>query len=326
MKDAFLEAIEPYELDLSPRCIDTLQLNITRACNQACAHCHVGASPARTESMSAEVLERCVEIVAADERIRTVDITGGAPELHPHFESLVTRMRALSRRVIVRHNLTVTMDPHPRTGESLAHLPGFFARSGVEIMASLPCYTQPNTDGQRGVGVFGKSIESLRLLNAEGYGVPGSGLVLNLVSNPLGAYLPSPQAALEADFRRVLWDGYGIRFSSLLAITNMPIARFGEQLDQQGVRGAYLDELARTANPAAATAAMCRSMISVAHDGTLYDCDFNQMLDMPIAEDGRALSVWDFAADRLLAREIRYATHCLGCTAGAGSSCGGATT
>jgi radical SAM/Cys-rich protein len=274
--------------------------------------------------MSAGVMDRCVDIVASHSAIGTVDITGGAPELHPGFESLVERVRALGRRVLVRHNLTVTLDPHPQSGTSLAYLPSFFARNGVEVIASLPCYTRPNTDGQRGAGVFDKSIASLRLLNREGYGIPDSGLVLNLVSNPLGAYLPSSQAALEADFRRELLDSHGVRFNSLFAIANMPIARFAGQLDALGVAEAYTEHLASNCNPAAAAAVMCRSMASVSYDGTLYDCDFNQMLDLAIG-DARPLTVLDFDESRLLARDIRFAEHCLGCTAGAGSSCGGAT-
>ncbi|KUK47888.1 MAG: Putative Fe-S oxidoreductase [Actinobacteria bacterium 66_15] len=317
-------AMSSFEYDLAPLSLETLQLNITRLCNQACSHCHVGASPGRTETMSDAVMDRCVEIVAEHQCITTVDITGGAPELHPRFESLVERVRALGRRVLVRHNLTVTIDPHPLTGRSMSHLPRFFARNGVEVIASLPCYTQENTDGQRGAGVFEKSIAALRMLNAEGYGRTGSHLVLNLVSNPLDAYLPPAQCALEADFRRELGDGHGVEFSSLYTITNMPIERFGEKLDVGRAADAYMELLAENSNTAAAEAIMCRSMVSVAHDGTLYDCDFNQMLDMAIG-GVEPLSVFGFDERALLTREIRFAEHCLGCTAGQGSSCGGAT-
>lgn len=324
MTNLLFETVWPHELDLAPRSIEVLQLNITRLCNQACRHCHVMASPAATEMMPEDVMDRCVDIVAGHSAIGTVDITGGAPELHPGFESLVKRVRSRGRRVIVRHNLTVTLDPHPQSGASLAHLPSFFARTGVEVVASLPCYTRVNTDGQRGAGVFDKSIASLRLLNGEGYGMPGSGLVLNLVSNPLGAYLPSSQAALEADFRRELLDNHGVRFNSLFAFTNMPIARFAEQLDALGAAEEYMQQLASNCSPAAASAAMCRSMVSVSYDGTLYDCDFNQMLDLAIGGTW-PLTVFDFKESTILARDIRFAEHCLGCTAGAGSSCGGAT-
>lgn len=326
MSDLFVETLAPYELDFAPRCVETLQMNITRLCNQACAHCHVDASRMRTEMMAPEVMDRCVGIVASNPCIAVVDITGGAPELHPRFEHLVERMRALGRRVLVRHNLTVTLDPHPVMGTTLQHLPALFARHGVEVLASLPCYTKPGTDGQRGAGVFEKSITSLRLLNAEGFGMPGSGLVLDLVSNPVGAYLPGPQHALEAEFRTELRDAYGVHFNRLLAIANMPISRFADQLDASGIRADYLGELASRCNPAAAEAAMCRSMVSVGYDGTLYDCDFNQMLGLSISGPGRPLTVYEFEAPRLLEREIRWAEHCLGCTAGAGSSCGGATT
>jgi len=320
----FFDTIAEHDLDLAPTSVGVMQLNITRLCNQACAHCHVAASPHRREMMSDLVIERCLRVLAEQPDIHTVDITGGAPELHPGFEALVTQARALGRKVIVRHNLTVTLDPHPLTGASLQHLPAFFARTGVEVVSSLPCYTAPNTDGQRGGGVFAKSIESLRRLNAEGFGVPGSGLRLNLVSNPLGAYLPGSQSALEADFRRELLGGYGVTFNSLYALVNMPVERFATQLTSNDAAEDYFDLLVSACNPAAADGVMCRSMVSVGIDGTLYDCDFNQMLGLAIGAPAPR-TVFDFDERDLLAREIRFADHCLGCTAGAGSSCGGAT-
>ncbi|MFA5843965.1 MAG: arsenosugar biosynthesis radical SAM (seleno)protein ArsS [Coriobacteriia bacterium] len=320
----FLRAVAEDRLDLAPISIDVLQLNITRLCNQACVHCHVAASPTRTETMSDEVIERCLEIVSSHPGIRTVDITGGAPELHAGFERLIEDIRALDRHVIVRHNLTVTMDRHPRTGGSMRHLPELFARNRVEVTGSLPCYLPENTDAQRGARAHERSIDSLRLLNAQGYGVPGSGLTLNLVTNPAGPQPPAPQRALEEEFRRELGARYGVVFNSLFALANMPIGRFAVQMDELGSTDEYRDRLAQACNPAAAAGVMCRSMLSVAHDGTLYDCDFNQMLGLAIGEE-RPRTVFDFDERALMVRVIRFADHCLGCTAGAGSSCWGAT-
>ncbi len=309
---------------LAPSSIEVLQLNITRLCNQACAHCHVGASPRREEMMAPEAMDRVLEVVEAHSGIETVDITGGAPELHPDFETLVERIAALGRRLIVRHNLTVTLDSHPWTGEPLDHLPEFFATHGVEVVSSLPFHRAAQADRQRGDGVFEKSIESLRRLNAVGYGVAGSGLVLDLVSNPVGAYLPPSQCSLEAEFRRELSARYGVVFTNLFALANMPVGRFADTLEALGMADEYLDRLAQAFNPKAAEGVMCRSTISVGLDGTLYDCDFNQMLDMAIG-GATPMTVFDFDEATLLAREIRFANHCLGCTAGHGSSCGGAT-
>ena len=319
----FMSALDRSDLDLAPLSVDVLQLNITRTCNQACAHCHVEASPARTEMMSAAVIDQCLEIVASHSDIKTVDVTGGAPELHPGFERLIGDLRALGRHVIVRHNLTVTLDRHPHTGASMRHLPESFARHRVELACSLPCYIPENTNAQRGARVHERSIESLRLLNAQGYGVAGSGLVLNLVSNPVGAYVPASQCALEPEFRRELKARYGVVFNSLLVLINVPIGRFAAELEQAEAGDEYLDALARTCNPAAARGVMCRSMVSVAPSGTLYDCDFNQMLGLAIGGD-RPQTVFDFDERALTARGIRFADHCLSCTAGSGSSCGGA--
>lgn len=318
----FLDALAPYEVDLSPTSVEVLQVNITRLCNQQCLHCHVDASPRRHEAMSLEVVEACIDALAANDEIETLDITGGAPELHPHFEYLVSRARALGRHVMVRHNLTVTLDPHPITGESMAHLPALFARHGVEVVASLPCYTEPTTDRQRGAGVFLGSIESLRRLNEVGYGVEGSGLVLDLAYNPGGASLPGDQTALEADYRARLLDEHGVVFTRLFALTNMPINRFKEHLVALDTYDMYMEKLHAACNPAAAPGIMCRAMVSVAWDGTLYDCDFNQMLDMAIGHE-RPLDITGFDLAALKARRIRFAEHCFGCVAAAGSSCGG---
>jgi radical SAM/Cys-rich protein len=313
-------------IDLPPLSVETLQANITKTCNQACRHCHVDASPARTESMSRAGIEKLVEILARHPRIAKLDITGGAPELHPDFDWLVVEARKLGKHVMARHNLTVQFDGHPVTKASKEYLPEFYARHGVEVISSLPYYQEYFTDAQRGSGVFQKSIEGLRRLNAQGYGRDGSGLSLNLVYNPVGPYLPAAQAALEADYKRELEDKFGIVFNGLFTITNMPINRFRLHLEKSGQYAAYMDKLLAAFNPAAAEGVMCRSIISVGWDGTLYDCDFNQMLDMTVAgASGKAATIFDFDFDALMRRRIRFDSHCLGCTAGAGSSCGGAT-
>ncbi len=313
-------------LELRPISVETLQLNITRLCNQVCRHCHVDASPARREMMSAEAIDRSLALLARHTSIAKLDITGGAPELHPDFTRLVEGARALSRHVMVRHNLTVQLDPHPITGASLAHLPEFFARQRVEVISSLPYYQAYFTDAQRGGGVFEKSIEALRRLNAQGYSAQDSGLQLNLVYNPVGPYLPAAQAGLEADYRRELLTKFGLRFNTLYTITNMPINRFRLHLEKSGQYEAYMEKLVAAFNPTAAEGVMCRTLLSVDHEGRLYDCDFNQMVDLPARGcDGRALSIFDFDMDELLNRQIAFDDHCYGCTAGAGSSCGGAT-
>jgi radical SAM/Cys-rich protein len=313
-------------IDLPPLAVDTLQVNITRLCNQQCRHCHVDASPARREMMADEGIEKCLEILARHPGIGKLDITGGAPELHAGFQRMVERARALGKHVMVRHNLTVQLDPHPVTGASLEHLPEFFARQRVEVISSLPYYQQFFTDAQRGKGVFGKSMEAMRRLNAQGYGVEGSGLMLNLVYNPVGPYLPPSQAALEADYRRELKSKFGVVFNALYTMANMPISRFRAHLQKSGQLEPYMAKLLAAFNPQAAEGVMCRSLLSVGHDGRVYDCDFNQMLEMQAADGaGRPLTIFDFDLEQVLRRRIRFGEHCLGCTAGAGSSCGGAT-
>jgi len=326
LKYDFQAQLKRHGLALTPLAIDTLQVNITKLCNQQCRHCHVDASPARREMMSAEGIAKCLEILERHPQIAKLDITGGAPELHPGFDGLVERAAALGRHVMVRHNLTVQLDGHPHTRESKEYLPAFFARHRVEVISSLPYYQQYFTDAQRGAGVFAKSVEAMRRLNAVGYGADWSGLVLNLIYNPVGPYLPAPQAALEADFRRELQAKFGLRFNSLHTITNMPINRFRVHLEKTGQLEAYMEKLLAAFNPAAAEGIMCRSLISVGHDGRIYDCDFNQMLELGAeSRAGKPLSIFDFDFDALLARPIRFDEHCFGCTAGAGSSCGGAT-
>ena len=322
----FEEQLRRRGIDLTPLSIDTLQVNITKLCNQVCRHCHVDASPSRREMLSPEGLAKCLEILERHPQIENLDITGGAPELHPAFDSFVERAVALGKHVMVRHNLTVQLDGHPQTGESKQYLPQFFARHRVEVISSLPYYQEYFTDAQRGSGVFKKSMEAMRRLNAEGYGVEGSGLALNLVYNPVGPYLPAAQAGLEADYKRELKDRFGLVFNGLFTITNMPINRFKLHLDKSGQYEAYMEKLLAAFNPAAAEGVMCRRLLSVGHDGRIYDCDFNQMLEMDAADArGKPLSIFDFDIDRALGRRIRFDDHCLGCTAGAGSSCGGAT-
>jgi radical SAM/Cys-rich protein len=312
-------------VQLPPTSVETLQLNITKLCNQACRHCHVDSSPARTEKMSREGVEKCLQILERHPGIKNIDVTGGAPELHPDFDYMVERATALGKHVMVRHNLTVQLDPHPQTGESKEYLPEFFARHRCEVISSLPYYQEYFTDAQRGDGVFQKSIEAMRRLNALGYGVEGSGLIFNLVYNPVGPYLPAAQATLEADYKRELKQRFGLTFNGLFTITNMPINRFKLHLMKSQQYESYMDKLLAAFNPAAASGVMCRSIISVDHEGYVYDCDFNQMLGMHVDNAGRPVSIFDFDFEQLLRRRIRFDSHCLGCTAGAGSSCGGTT-
>ncbi|MFP5306646.1 MAG: arsenosugar biosynthesis radical SAM (seleno)protein ArsS [Gammaproteobacteria bacterium] len=325
-RHSFAQTLRERGVSLTPLAIDTLQVNLTRLCNQACRHCHVDASPARTERLPREGIERIVAILAAHPQIRTLDLTGGAPELHPDFDWLVAQAAALQRHVMVRHNLTVSYDGNPQTGESKAYLPELFARHRVEVVCSLPYYQEFFTDRQRGSGVFRKSIDGLRRLNALGYGAEDSGLVLDLVYNPVGPYLPAPQAGLEGDYRRELRERFGVVFNHLFTITNMPINRFALHLKNSGQYEAYMDKLVQAFNPAAAEGVMCRSLISVGPDGRLYDCDFNQQLEMPLRRGERSLTIFDFDPGELLKRRIRVGSHCYGCSAGAGSSCGGVTT
>jgi radical SAM/Cys-rich protein len=295
--------------------IHVFQINVGKLCNQTCHHCHVDAGPDRREIMSRETAELCIRALAQTE-IPTVDITGGAPELNPNFRWLVQEARALGRHVIDRCNLTILLVP------SQADLPAFLASNQVEIICSLPYFLAGQTDAQRGQGVFEKSLEALRLLNSLGYGLPESPLKLNLVYNPAGAFLPPAQASIERDFRRELGRRYGVVFHSLYTITNMPISRFLEFLLRTGNYERYMDRLIQAFNPRAAEGVMCRNTLSVGWDGSLYDCDFNQMLDLKV-NGGSPVHIRDFSLERLQSREIVVGEHCYGCTAGSGSSCGG---
>jgi len=294
----------------------TLQVNLGKRCNQACRHCHVDASPARTEVMGDAVLDACLHVLARHAELAALDVTGGAPELHPRFRELVARAHALDRQVLVRHNLTVQREPGQED------LPAYFAAHGVEVVASLPHYTKQATDRQRGAGVYDASLAGLRALNAAGYGM-GDGLVLTLVANPVGAFLPPRQHDLERDAREYLLQTHGIRFDRLFTITNMPIARFAGWLRRAGLHEQYLAKLREAFNPATLGGLMCRSLISVGWDGRLYDCDFNQMLELGLS-NGHAGSVLARDLGGLEGRPIHTGEHCFGCTAGAGSSCGGA--
>ena len=321
----FSQALIQVGLELPPVAVETLQVNITKLCNQACRHCHVDASPKRREQMDLVTVKQCLKILADYPEITTLDITGGAPELNEHFDYFVIEARKLQKRVIVRHNLTVTFDGHPQTGASKEYLPNFFAEQQVEIVSSLPYYQQYFTDKQRGKGVFEKSIAGLKQLNALGYGIEGSGLILNLVYNPVGAFLPASQADLQSQYRQELGVKYGIGFNNLYTITNMPIHRFAEDLKRLGQFEDYMEKLMTAFNRQAAEGVMCRSLISVGYDGKLYDCDFNQMLELVIGGKQTPLSIFEFEMDWLIKRQILFGDHCFGCTAGAGSSCGGAT-
>jgi radical SAM/Cys-rich protein len=296
----------------------TLQVNVGYRCNQSCVHCHVNASPHRTEEMPGEVVDLVLAFLAR-ERITTLDITGGAPELNAHFRRLVAAARDLGVRVMDRCNLTILEVPGH---EDLAE---FLAAQQVVIVASLPCYLEGNVEQQRGKGVFAGSIRGLRRLNALGYGREGSGLELNLVYNPQGPSLPPPQQALEADYRRVLGEQHGVVFNNLYTLANMPIQRFGSTLISKGTFAGYLDLLQHAHLDANLANVMCRNLISVDWRGYLYDCDFNQMLDMPLVRKGGArMRLSEITLGELEGRPIRVAGHCFGCTAGQGSSCGGA--
>ena len=296
--------------------IEVLQVNVGKLCNQTCHHCHVDAGPDRRESMARETAEACLRALAATD-IPTLDITGGAPEMNPNFRWLVEEGRRLGRRVIDRSNLTILLAP------GYEDLPEFLAAHKVEIVASLPCYLEENCDRQRGEGVFRRSIEALRRLNALGYGQPGRALPLTLVYNPVGPILPPPQATLEADYRRELAARYGVEFTRLYTITNMPISRFLEDLLDSGQYDQYMQRLVDAFNPAAVDGVMCRTMLSVDWQGRLYDCDFNQMLELPLQPDAPQ-SIHDLDWQRLASRRITTGRHCYGCTAGAGSGCTGA--
>jgi radical SAM/Cys-rich protein len=308
-----LEVLDMYPL--KPTGIDIFQINVGKMCNQVCRHCHVDAGPDRKEIMTRETMQLCLNILK-ESNINTVDLTGGAPELNPDFRWFVDEIKKLGKHVIVRCNLTIIL-----ANKRFNDLPQYFRHHNIEVVSSLPFYTAGRTDRQRGDGVFEDSIKALQMLNAEGYGKEGSGLILNLVYNPAGAFLPPPQQALEKEFKEALMKDFGIHFNSLFAITNMPISRYLDYLLESGNYEKYMEKLTAAFNPAAAMGVMCRNTISVSWDGYLHDCDFNQMLDMKVSCASKHLK--DFNSDLLTNRDIVVNQHCYGCTAGAGSSCGG---
>jgi radical SAM/Cys-rich protein len=314
----FDEKLAAYGIELRAVVIDTLQVNVGKLCNQACKHCHVDASPKRTEIMARETAEAVIDAVRRF-RIPIVDITGGAPELNPSFRYLVTDARTAGAHVIVRHNLTVMFE----SGQE--DLPDFFRDHEVEVISSLPYFLEEQTDSQRGRGVFSKSIDALRRLNQVGFGIDESGLILNLVYNPVGAFLPPPQASIEKDFKRELMKRYGIVFNHLYTITNMPINRFLDYLRRSGNEERYMRKLLEAFNPLTVDGLMCRNLVSVDWTGKIYDCDFNQMLELGLAPE-LPQTIADFDPEKFARRRIMTGSHCFGCTAGAGSSCGGAVT
>jgi radical SAM/Cys-rich protein len=317
-EQSFNEKLELLGIDLRSTAVDTLQVNVGKLCNQACKHCHVDASPKRTEIMTRETAEAVIDAVRRFQ-IATLDITGGAPELNPSFRWLVIQAREVGTHVMVRHNLTVMFE------RGQEDLPEFFRDHAIEVVSSLPYFLEEQTDSQRGHGVFTKSIEALKRLNEARYGHEGSGLLLNLVYNPVGAFLPPAQASIEADFKRELSKRYGIVFSRLFTITNMPINRFLEYLRRSGNEGHYMRKLVQAFNPNTIDGLMCRTLVSVDWKGRLYDCDFNQMLEMTV-DDDLPQTIKDFDPAKFDKRRIVTASHCFGCTAGSGSSCGGAVT
>ncbi len=298
--------------------LDIFQINMGKMCNQVCSHCHVDAGPDRKEIMSKETLQECLDAIAKSE-IKTVDLTGGAPEMNPHFRWFVEEAYKLDCKVIVRCNLTIIV-----ANKKYFDLPEFYKENEVEIVSSLPHYSEKKTDSQRGDGVFDRSIRALKMLNEVGYGIEGSGLTLNLVYNPSGAFLPPSQSGLEKQFKRKLKKDFDIEFNSLFAITNIPISRYLDYLVASENFMGYMEKLVNSYNPTAAEGVMCRNTISVGWDGYLYDCDFNQMLELKVAvADKKRQHVKDFDSQTLIDRKIIVNEHCFGCTAGAGSSCGG---
>lgn len=297
--------------------LETLQVNLGYLCNQSCLHCHVNAGPKRKEIMQQETIEDVIRFLKVN-KIKKLDLTGGAPELNPHFRYLVKTATDMGVHVIDRCNLTVL---HEAGQEDTAD---FLAQHKVEVVASLPCYLQENVDGQRGDGVFKTSVAAIKLLNLSGYGVDASGLELNLMYNPTGPHLPPGQNQLEQDYKRELKNRYGIVFNHLYTLTNMPIKRFGSTLISKGEFDDYMTLLKEAYQTSNLETVMCRSLISVDWQGYVYDCDFNQMLDLPLTQSGKKAHLNDLSAKSLYQKDIIIADHCYGCTAGQGSSCGGA--
>src|SRR5688572_25860886 len=302
---------------LRPAAIEIFQVNIGKMCNQTCRHCHVDAGPDRKEIMTRETMQQCLNALSNNPALTTVDITGGAPELNPDFRWFVEEISKLGKHIIVRCNLTIIL-----ANKKYYDLPQFYKAHHVEVVSSLPFYTQDRTDRQRGNGVFEDSIKALQMLNDVGYGRAGTRLVLNLVYNPAGAFLPPSQQALQKEYKHALQQRFAIEFNDLYVITNMPISRYLDYLLTTGNYESYMEKLMSAYNPVAAANVMCRNTISIGWDGYLYDCDFNQMLELKVSCRSRHIAA--FNSKELTAREIIVGQHCYGCTAGSGSSCGGA--
>ncbi|MBC7651839.1 MAG: arsenosugar biosynthesis radical SAM protein ArsS [Deinococcales bacterium] len=309
-----LEQIDLYPL--LPISLEIFQVNVGKMCNQVCKHCHVDAGPDRKEIMTRQTMQQCLDILASNSSFKTVDLTGGAPEMNPDFRWFVDEIKKLGKHVIVRCNLTIIL-----ANKKYHDLPEYFKNHRIEVVSSLPSYTQDRTDKQRGDGVFQDSIKALQMLNALGYGVEGNGLILNLVYNPAGAFLPPSQEALQKEYKTELMKLFGIQFNQLFAITNMPISRYLDYLLQSGNYEKYMEKLTAAFNPTAAKSVMCRNTLSIGWDGFIYDCDFNQMLDLKV--DCNSKHIANFNPENLNQRSIVVNQHCYGCTAGAGSSCGG---
>jgi len=334
-RDLFAQRLADDGQALSRAQLTTLQINVGKMCNLACHHCHVEAGPGRTEIMTWATMAQILAWIDLHRRdglasLHTVDLTGGAPEMNPHFRRFVEALAGRGLGVIDRCNLTILLDP------GYQDMARFLARHRVRVVASLPCYLEDNVDAQRGKGVYDESIEALQLLNREGYGRPGTGLELHLVYNPVGYGLPGAQAPLERDYKRHLHEHFGIVFNRLFTITNMPIKRFEHALRRDGKLHAYMDKLIDAHRPGNVDAVMCRSLVSVGWRGGVYDCDFNQMLQLPLVPgpsgvgadehtvEAESRKVWEFTPEELIGRAITTGSHCFGCTAGAGSSCTGA--
>ena len=300
----------------TPKHLEIFQVNLGKMCNQVCRHCHVDAGPDRKEIMTRQTMEECLIALQNNSSLKTVDLTGGAPEMNPDFRWFVEEIKKLNRHIIVRCNLTIIL-----ANKKYLDLPQFFKNNQVEVVSSLPFYTADRTDRQRGDGVFEDSIRALQMLNGVGYGTEDSDLRLNLVYNPAGAFMPPPQEALEKEYKHALLEKYGIKFNNLFAITNLPISRYLDYLLQSGNYEKYMIKLVNAYNPIAAANVMCRNTISVGWNGFLYDCDFNQMLDLKVGINNNHISQFNTAD--LNNRSIVVNQHCYGCTAGSGSSCGG---
>ena len=314
----FQQKLEHSDLyPLRPVQIEIFQVNIGKMCNQTCKHCHVDAGPDRKEIMTTETMQQCLNVLKNNPQLKTVDLTGGAPEMNPNFKWFVEEIKKLDRHIIVRCNLTIIL-----ANKKYHDLPEFYKQHKIEVVSSLPFYTQDRTDRQRGNGVFEQSIAALQLLNDVGYAMEGTGLILNLVYNAAGAFLPPSQPSLEKEYKQALMQRYGITFNHLFTITNMPISRYLDYLLTSGNYETYMEKLVNAYNPVAAANVMCRNTLSIGWDGYIFDCDFNQMLDLKVDIASKHIS--QFNIQELNSRKIIVGQHCYGCTAGSGSSCGGA--